>query len=52
MISFNDHKYVTLNKTLSLKILGIFINEELIPKDQVELRKELPKVKEPRKEGK
>ena len=29
----------------------IFINEDLIPEDQVELRKEVQKVKEARKEG-
>ena len=32
--------------------MGIFINEDLIPEDQAELRKEVQKVKEARKEGK
>ena len=32
--------------------MGIFINKYLIPKDQAELRKEVQKVKEARKEGK
>jgi hypothetical protein len=35
-----------------LKGSGIFINEDLIPKDQDELRKEVQKVKQDRKEGK
>jgi hypothetical protein len=51
-VSCNDHKYSILSKSLSLKGSGIFINEDLIPKDQVELRKEVQKVKEARKEGK
>jgi hypothetical protein len=51
-VNCNDHKYSILNKYLSLKGLGIFINEDLIPEDQVELRKEVQKVKEARKEGK
>jgi hypothetical protein len=48
----NDHKYNILSKSLSLKGSRIFINEDLIPEDQVELRKEVQKVKEARKEGK
>ena len=32
--------------------MKIFINEDLIPEDQAELRKEVQKVKEARKEGK
>ena len=40
------------SKTQSLKWLGLFINKYLILKDQVELRKEVQKVKETRKEGK
>jgi hypothetical protein len=51
-LSCNDHKYNILSKYLCLKGSGIFINEDLIPKDQVELRKEVQKVKESRKEGK
>jgi hypothetical protein len=51
-ISCNDHKYSILSKSLSLKGAGIFINENLIPEDQAELRKEVQKVKEARKEGK
>jgi hypothetical protein len=51
-VSCNDHKYNILSKSLSLKGSGIFINEDLIPKDQAELRKEFQKVKEDRKEGK
>jgi hypothetical protein len=37
---------------LSLKGLVIFINEDLNPEDQVELRNEVQKVKEAMKEGK
>lgn len=51
-VSSIDHKYDIHNKTSSLKGTRIFINEDLISKDQVELRKEVPKVKEARKEGK
>ena len=46
-----DHKYSIFSKFLSLKGSGIFINEDLIPEDQAELRKEVQKVKEARKEG-
>jgi hypothetical protein len=51
-VSCNDYKYSILSKSLCLKGSGIFINEHLIPEDQVELRKEVQKVKEARKEGK
>ena len=51
-LSCNDHKYSILSKSPSLKGSGIFINEDLIPEDQSELRKEVQKVKEVRKEGK
>jgi hypothetical protein len=51
-VSCIDHKYSILSKSPSLKGLGIFINEDLIPEDQAELRKEVQKVKEARKEGK
>ena len=51
-VSSNEQRYNILSKTSSLKGLGIFINEDLIPKDMDELRKELQKVKEARKEGK
>jgi hypothetical protein len=51
-VSCNDHKYSILSKSPSLKGSGIFINEDLIPEDQAELRKEVQKVKEARKEGK
>jgi hypothetical protein len=51
-LSCNDHKYNILSKSLSLKGLGIFINENLISENQVELKKEVRKVKEVRKEGK
>jgi hypothetical protein len=51
-VSCNDHKYSILSKSLSLKGSRIFINEDLIPEDQDELRKEVQKVKEARKEGK
>jgi hypothetical protein len=51
-VSCNDHKYSILSKSLSLKGSGIFINEDLIPEDQAELKKEDQKVKESRKEGK
>jgi hypothetical protein len=40
------------NKSPSLKESLIFINESLISKDQVELRKKVQKVKEIGKEGK
>jgi hypothetical protein len=51
-VSCNDHKYSILSKSPSLKGLAIFINEDLIPEDKAELRKEVQKVKEARKEGK
>jgi hypothetical protein len=51
-VSCNDHKYSIHNKYMSLKGSGIFINEDLIPEDQAELRKEVQKVKEAMKEGK
>ena len=51
-VSSTNHKYDILNKTSSLKGTGIFINEDLIPEDQTELRREVQKVKEARKEGK
>ena len=51
-VSSTNHLYDILSKTSSLKGMGIFINEDLIPEDQVELRKEVQKVKETRKEGK
>lgn len=40
------------HQTLCLKRSGIFINEDLVPKDQVKLRKEVQKVNEYIKEGK
>jgi hypothetical protein len=51
-VSCTDHKYSILSKSPSLKGSTIFINEDLIPEDQAELRKEVQKVKEARKEGK
>jgi len=51
-VSCNDHKDSILSKSLSLKGPRIFRNEYLIPEDQVELRKEVQKVKEARKERK
>ena len=51
-VSSTDHKYDILSKKSSLKGMGIFINEYLIPKDQAELRNEVQKVKGVRKEGK
>jgi hypothetical protein len=51
-VSCTDHKYNILSKSPSLKGSAIFINEDLIPEDQAELRKEVQKVKEARKEGK
>jgi hypothetical protein len=33
-VSCNDHKYGILDKSPSLKGSGIFIDEDLIPKDQ------------------
>jgi hypothetical protein len=45
-VSCNDHKYNILSKSSSLKGSQIFINEDLIPEDQAELRKEFQKVKE------
>jgi hypothetical protein len=37
-VSCNDHKYNILSKSPNLKGSTIFINEDLIPKDQAELR--------------
>ena len=37
---------------MSLKGLRIFINEDLIPEEQVEFRKKVEKVKKDMKEGK
>ena len=51
-VNSTDHKHDILNKTSSLKGTGIFINEYIILEDQEELRKEVQKVKEARKEGK
>ena len=51
-VSSTDQKHDILSKTSILKGTGIFINEDLIPEDQAELRKEVQKVKEARKEGK
>ena len=53
-VKFNstEQKYNMLSQTSSLKGLGIFINEDLIPEDQSKLRKEVQKVKEARKKGK
>jgi len=51
-ISCNDHKLDILRKFPSLNRLGIFINGYIILEDQVELRKEVLKVKEARNEGK
>jgi len=51
-VSSTNHKYDIHSKTSSIRGMGIFINEDLIPKDHVELRKEVQKVKEVRKEGK
>jgi hypothetical protein len=51
-VSCTDHKYSILSKSPSLKGSAIFINEDLIPEDEAELRKEVQKVKEARKEGK
>ena len=51
-VSSTDNKYDILSKTSSLKGTRIFINEYLIQEDQEELRKEVQKVKESRKEGK
>jgi hypothetical protein len=51
-VSCNDHKYSILSKSQSLKGSGIFINEDLILEDQVELRKEVQKVKEAKKKEK
>jgi hypothetical protein len=51
-VSCTDHKYNILSESPSLKGSRIFINEDLIPEDQAELRKEVQKIKESRKEGK
>ena len=51
-VSSTDEKHDILSKTSSLKRTRILKNEDLIPEDQVELRKEVQKVKEARKEGK
>jgi hypothetical protein len=52
MIRYNSHIYDILSKTRSLEGSRIFINEDLILEDQAKLRKEVPKVKESRKDGK
>ena len=44
-VSSDGHKYGILSKSPSLKGLGIFINEDCIPKYQATLRKEVQKVK-------
>ena len=51
-VSSIDNKYDIRSKTSSLKGTRLFINEDLIPEDQAELRKEVQKVKEARKKGK
>jgi hypothetical protein len=51
-VTSNDHKYGILSKSLSLKDLGIFINEDNILEDQAQLRKEVQKVNEAREEEK
>ena len=51
-VIFEDHMYVILNETSSLKGSGIFIKEDPIPEDQAELRKVVQKAKEATKEGK
>ena len=48
----DDHKYGILSKTPNLKGLKNFIKEYLIPEDQVEIIKEVEKVKEDKIEGK
>jgi hypothetical protein len=40
-VSCNDHKYSILSKFSRLKGSGIFINEDFIPEDQAELKKEI-----------
>ena len=52
MVSSNAHKYDILSKTPSLKWSGIFINQDLIPKYQTKLNKEVQYVNEVGKEGK
>ena len=49
-VSCTDHKYSILSKSPSLKGSGIFINEDLIPGDQADLRMEVQKLKEVKKE--
>ena len=51
-VSCADHKLDVLTKSPSLERSRIFINEDLISEDKHELRKEVQKVKEERKEGK
>ena len=48
----NDHEYGVLSNTPSLYGIVILFQEDPTPKDQVELRKEVEKVREARKEGK
>ena len=43
-VSSTDNKYDIFSKTSSLKGTRIFINDDLIPEDQQELRKEVQKV--------
>ena len=51
-VSCNDHKYSILSKSSSWKGSRVYINGDLILEDQAELRKEVQKVKEAKKEGK
>ena len=51
-VSSTEQKYNIISKKSSLKGSGIFINEDLIPEDWIELRKEVQKVNEVRREGK
>jgi hypothetical protein len=53
-LSFDKSKVDIFLNDLNSKLKGlrIFINEDLIPEDRDELRKEVKKVKEARKEGK
>ena len=44
-MSSTDNKYDIFSKTSSLKGTRIFINEDLIPEEQAELRKKVQKVK-------
>ena len=51
-VNCHEHKLDILRKSPSLKGTRIFIKEDLIPKEEAQLRKEVQRVKDERKVGK